>query len=82
MKTKILDNQKTITVDEAAHFVGIEARRFHNLVKRGDFDDVAQAIPSDTNRNVSVLIKSGAFLAKYALTWDDIFAVRKMLREG
>lgn len=68
---------KNITVEEACYFLGIQKERFQNLVRRGDFSDIAEAVDSiQGNKNKKYYIKAGAFLAKYALTWDDIEALR------
>lgn len=75
-------NQKTISVEEAAYFAGTTKERFRNLVKRGNFSDVAEAVPSCTGNQVRVYIKPAAFMVKYALTWEDIFEARRILQEG
>lgn len=67
---------KNITVKEAAHFLGMHETNLHNLIRRGDFSDVAEAVPSITGNRVKCYIKSGAFLEKYGITWDDIEALR------
>lgn len=74
---------KNITVEEACHFLDIDRQRFQNLVRRGDFADIAEAIdPVQGTRNKKYYIKAGAFLQKYALTWDDIFALREELAQS
>ena len=74
---------KNITVEEACYFLNIDRQRFQNLVRRGDFADIAEAIDSvQGTRNKKYYIKAGAFLQKYALTWDDIFALREELAQS
>ncbi len=68
---------KNITIEEACYFLGIQKERFQNLVRRGDFSDIAEAVDAiHGSRNKKYYIKAGAFLEKYALTWDDIEALR------
>ena len=73
---------KNITVEEASYFLGIGKDRFCNLIRRGDFSDIAEAIDSVSGeKNKSYHIKAGAFLSKYGLTWDDIDALRIEMKE-
>ncbi|MBR6538073.1 MAG: helix-turn-helix domain-containing protein [Lachnospiraceae bacterium] len=74
---------KNITVEEACHFLNIDRQRFQNLVRRGDFADIAEAIDSlsGEKKKKKYYIKAGAFLQKYALTWDDIFALREEMAQ-
>ena len=73
---------KNITVDEACYFLGLNRERFCNLVRRGDFADIAEAIDSiHGTKNKKYYIKAGAFLEKYALTWEDIFAMREEMAQ-
>ena len=73
--------QKTITPQEAAYFAGLEYSRFRNLIKRGDFNDIGQVVPSLYGKKVQVIIKPAAFMARYGITWEDVFEARKHLQE-
>ena len=73
---------RNITIDEACYFLGIQKERFCNLVRRGDFSDIAEAINSVSGtKNKKYYIKAGAFLEKYALKWEDIFALREEMAQ-
>jgi hypothetical protein len=73
---------KNITVEEACYFLEIDRQRFQNLVRRGDFSDIAEAIDSlYGEKKKKYYIKAGAFLEKYALTWEDIFALREEMAQ-
>ncbi len=72
---------KNITVDEACYFLGLSRSSFCNLVRRGDLADIAEAITATGGKNKRYYIKAGAFLNKYALTWDDIFALREEMQK-
>ena len=67
---------KNITVDEACRFLGMHRENFCNLVRRGDLADIAEAMSAEGTRKKRYYIKAAAFLSKYALTWDDIYALR------
>lgn len=72
---------KNITIEEACYFLGIQKERFQNLVRRGDFSDIAEAVDAVYgSKNKKYYIKAGAFLEKYALTWEDIFALREEMQ--
>lgn len=68
---------KNITVAEACYFLGMHRENFCNLVRRGDFADIADAVSARGEKNKRYYIKAAAFMAKYALTWDDIQAIRE-----
>lgn len=73
---------KNITVNEACYFLKMDRQRFQNLVRRGDFSDIAEAIdPIYGTKNKKYYIKAGAFLEKYALTWEDIYALREEMAQ-
>lgn len=73
---------KNITIDEACYFLKIDRQRFQNLVRRGDFSDIAEAIDSlSGEKKKKYYIKAGAFLEKYALSWEDIYALREEMAQ-
>ena len=73
---------KNISIDEASYFLEMSRSRFCNLVRRGDFSDIAEAVDSlHGEKNKKYYVKAGAFLEKYALTWDDIYALREEMAQ-
>lgn len=73
---EVLMNQKAITIEDAAFFMGTSGWRLKNLIKKGEFADIAECTVSVEGNGKACFIKSAAFLEKYALTWEDIFEAR------
>lgn len=73
-----MEHKKSITLEDAAYFIGIHPARLRNLIKRGDFADIGEyVVGASGQKKGSVFIKPAAFLSKYALTWEDVFAARE-----